>query len=77
MQVVYEVALLSFEKLINQQFYWSSVILIISTKINKSVAMLTKIDWWQVLSKEFKNITQVSKKVSRNLETFCIMILSC
>ena len=40
-----QVALLSFEKQINQQFYWSLVTLTISTKTNKFVAMLTKIDW--------------------------------
>ena len=71
MQVFSKVALLSFEKPINQQFYWSLVTLTISTKTNKFVAMLTKIDWWQVLSKVFKNITQANKaKVSRKLETF-------
>ena len=71
MQASFKVALLSFEKLINQQFYWSLVTLTISTKTNKFVAMPTKIDWWQGLSKVFKNITQVNKvKVSRFLETF-------
>ena len=66
-----KVALRSFEKLTNQQFYWSLVTLTISTKTNKFVAMPTKIDWSLGLSKVFKNITQVNKvKVSRKLETF-------